>query len=88
MMGNSTPITLSKSDAKDGDEAALGGHAFRIEKQYWVADFAALTELTAQNMQGRLIEPREVANTETWLYHPNSAALIGQGIAAAGGEAL
>ena len=87
-MGNSAPITLSKSDAKDGDEAALGAHVLRIEKQYWVAGLAALTELASQNMQGRLIEPREVANTETWLYHPNSAALIGQGIAAAGGEAM
>ena len=87
-MGNSAPITLSKSDAKDGDEAALGGHAFRIEKQYWGADFAALTELTAQNMQGRLIEPREVGNTGAWLCHPNSAAITGQAIAVTGGEAM
>jgi NAD(P)-dependent dehydrogenase (short-subunit alcohol dehydrogenase family) len=87
-MGNSAPITLSKSDAKDGDEAALGAHVLRIEKQYWVAGLAALTELASQNMQGRLIEPREVGNTGAWLCHPNSAAITGQAIAVTGGEAM
>jgi len=46
----------------------------------------ALAELVRHNPQGRLIEPREVAETVAWLCLPSSAAITGQAIAVAGGE--
>jgi 3-hydroxybutyrate dehydrogenase len=44
-------------------------------------------ELVRKNPQGRLIRPEEVAATVLWLCAPGSAAITGQAIAIAGGEA-
>ncbi len=47
---------------------------------------AARADLAAFNPQGRLIEPREVANSVAWLCHPDSGSITGQSIIVAGGE--
>ncbi|HEY6483033.1 MAG TPA: SDR family oxidoreductase [Steroidobacteraceae bacterium] len=46
----------------------------------------ALGALLASNPQGRLIEPREVAETVLWLCRPGSESVTGQSIVLAGGE--
>jgi len=46
----------------------------------------ALAELVKNNPQGRLIAPKEVAETVVWLCSANSASITGQAIAVAGGE--
>jgi len=46
----------------------------------------ALAELVKNNPQGRLIKPREVAETVAWLCDENSASITGQAISVSGGE--
>jgi len=46
----------------------------------------ALGELVKNNPQGRLVTPREVAETVMWLCSENSASITGQAILVAGGE--
>lgn len=46
----------------------------------------ALAELVKNNPQGRLIQPKEIAEAVLWLCHPNSASVTGQAISVAGGE--
>ncbi len=46
----------------------------------------AIAELTRHNPQGRLVSPREVADTVLWLCGEGAAAVTGQAIAVAGGE--
>jgi NAD(P)-dependent dehydrogenase (short-subunit alcohol dehydrogenase family) len=46
----------------------------------------AVAELTRFNPQGRLIQPREVADTVLWLCRPGSASITGQAISVSGGE--
>lgn len=48
----------------------------------------ALAELTAHNPQGRLIEPREVAQAVGWLCLPDAISVTGQSIVVAGGELM
>ncbi len=48
----------------------------------------ALAQLVAQNPQGRLIQPSEVAETVAWLCLPASASITGQSILVAGGELM
>lgn len=48
----------------------------------------ALAELTVHNPQGRLIQPREVAEAVAWLCLPGSGSITGQSIAVAGGEVM
>ncbi len=43
-------------------------------------------ELTRRNPQGRLVQPREVANAVLWLCLPGSEAITGQAISVSGGE--
>ncbi|HEY8382844.1 MAG TPA: SDR family NAD(P)-dependent oxidoreductase [Microvirga sp.] len=47
---------------------------------------AALAELVRQNPQGRLIDPREVAEAVLWLCGEGARSVTGQAIAVAGGE--
>jgi len=49
---------------------------------------AAISELTADNPQKRLVTPEEVANAVAWLCLPGSEAITGQAIAVAGGEVM
>src|ERR1700761_3690149 len=46
----------------------------------------AITELSKHNPQGRLISPKEVADTVLWLCGEGAGAITGQAIAVAGGE--
>ena len=46
----------------------------------------ALAELVRHNPQGRLIEPREVADAVLWLCGDGARSVTGQAIAVAGGE--
>jgi NAD(P)-dependent dehydrogenase (short-subunit alcohol dehydrogenase family) len=46
----------------------------------------ALAELVKNNPQGRLITPKEVADTVLWLCGPGARSITGQAIAVAGGE--
>lgn len=46
----------------------------------------ALSDFVKHNPQGRLVEPREVADAVLWLCGPGAAAVTGQAIAVAGGE--
>lgn len=48
----------------------------------------ALADLVCHNPQGRLIQPREVAETVAWLCLPSSASITGQSILVAGGELM
>lgn len=48
----------------------------------------ALADIVSHNPQGRLIEPREVAETVAWLCQPVSASITGQSILVAGGELM
>ncbi len=48
----------------------------------------ALAEIVANNPQGRLIKPEEVAETVAWLCGPGSESITGQAIAVAGGEVM
>jgi NAD(P)-dependent dehydrogenase (short-subunit alcohol dehydrogenase family) len=48
----------------------------------------ALASLVATNPQGRLIEPREVADTVLWLCRPGSESITGQSLVLAGGEVI
>ena len=46
----------------------------------------ALADLTRHNPQGRLVDPREVADAVLWLCGPGASAVTGQAVAVAGGE--
>lgn len=46
----------------------------------------ALAELAKHNPQGRLVTPKEVADTVLWLSGEGAGAITGQAIAVAGGE--
>ena len=46
----------------------------------------AIAELTRHNPQGRLVSPREVADSVLWLCGEGASAVTGQAIAVAGGE--
>lgn len=46
----------------------------------------ALSEFVKHNPQGRLIDPREVADAVLWLCGENARSVTGQAIAVAGGE--
>lgn len=48
----------------------------------------AVAALVARNPQGRLIQPREVAEAVAWLCSPGAAGITGQSIAVAGGEVM
>lgn len=52
------------------------------------SDAEALAEFAGQNPQGRLVDPREVADAVAWLCLPASAALNGQSISISGGEVM
>lgn len=48
----------------------------------------ARAALSEKNPQGRLVQPREVADAVLWLASPSAAAITGQAIAVAGGEVM
>ncbi|KRB01156.1 3-hydroxyacyl-CoA dehydrogenase [Devosia sp. Root685] len=48
----------------------------------------ARADLARANPQGRLVDPKEVADAVLWLAGPGASAITGQAIAVAGGEVL
>jgi 3-hydroxybutyrate dehydrogenase len=46
----------------------------------------ALAELVRHNPQGRLVDPREIADAVLWLCGEGAGAVTGQAVAVAGGE--
>ncbi len=59
-----------------------------IVKKTGRSEEQALAELAANNPQGKLVQPAEVASTVSWLCMPGSAAVNGQSIAIDGGELM
>ncbi len=49
---------------------------------------AILAEFTRSNPQGRLVDPREVADAVIWLASPAASAVTGQSISVSGGEVM
>ena len=58
----------------------------RISSRTGRSESEARATLLATNPQGRLIEPREVAETVMWLCRPGSESVTGQSIVLSGGE--
>ena len=58
----------------------------RISTRTGRSESEARATLLATNPQGRLIEPREVADTVMWLCRPGSESVTGQSIVLSGGE--
>jgi len=48
----------------------------------------ARAELAKGNPQGRLVQPREVADAVRWLAGEGASSITGQSIAVAGGEVM
>jgi len=59
-----------------------------IQEKTGRSEADALAALVARNPQGRLIQPREVADTVLWLCSRAAASITGQSIAVAGGEVM
>lgn len=57
-----------------------------ISAKTGLTDTEARAHLTANNPQGRLIQPSDVSATALWLASPAAQAITGQAIAIAGGE--
>ncbi len=57
-----------------------------ITEKTGMSESAARKSLAACNMQGRIIQPDEVASAALWLVGPGSDAITGQAISVSGGE--
>lgn len=66
----------------------LDGAVANITSKTGRSDTEARAELAKGNPQGRLVQPREVADAVAWLASPGAAAITGQAIAVAGGEVM
>lgn len=59
-----------------------------IERKTGRSQQEARAAVTANNPQGRLIQPEEVANCVTWLCLPGSESVTGQALSISGGEVM
>ncbi len=82
------PITVNAVCPGYTDTDIVGSALDNITAKTGRSRDEALAELVAHNPQGRLIEPREVAETVAWLCLPASASITGQSILVAGGELM
>jgi NAD(P)-dependent dehydrogenase (short-subunit alcohol dehydrogenase family) len=64
----------------------LSGSIDNIIKKTGRSREQAVADLARSNPQGRLVSPREVADTVLWLCGEGAGAITGQAIAVAGGE--
>jgi 3-hydroxybutyrate dehydrogenase len=68
------------------DTDLLSGSIDNIMKKTGRSHEQAVADLARSNPQGRLVSPREVADTVLWLCGEGAGAITGQAIAVAGGE--
>ena len=68
------------------DTDLLSGSIDNIMKKTGRSREQAVADLARSNPQGRLVSPREVADTVLWLCGEGAGAITGQAIAVAGGE--
>jgi NAD(P)-dependent dehydrogenase (short-subunit alcohol dehydrogenase family) len=68
------------------DTPLVAGSLDRIVRKTGRSREEALAELVRDNPQGRLVDPREVADAVLWLCGEGAGAVTGQAIAVAGGE--
>lgn len=81
-----TQITVNAVCPGFTDTDLVAGSIDTIMKKTGRDRAQAVTELTKHNPQGRLVSPREVADSVLWLCGEGAGAVTGQAIAIAGGE--
>jgi NAD(P)-dependent dehydrogenase (short-subunit alcohol dehydrogenase family) len=83
-----TPVTVNAVCPGYTDTDIVGETLDNIQAKTGRSREQALADLVAQNPQGRLVKPEEVAETVAWLCLASSAAITGQSIIVAGGELM
>jgi NAD(P)-dependent dehydrogenase (short-subunit alcohol dehydrogenase family) len=81
-----TGITVNAVCPGFTDTDLVAGSLDRIVEKTGRERAEALAELVKHNPQGRLVEPREVADAVLWLCGDGARSVTGQAIAVAGGE--
>src|SRR6201995_3383253 len=81
-----THITVNAVCPGFTDTDLVAGSVDNIMQKTGRSREQAVTELAKHNPQGRLITPKEVADTVLWLCGEGASAVTGQAIAVAGGE--
>jgi 3-hydroxybutyrate dehydrogenase len=81
-----TPITVNAVCPGFTDTDLVAGSIDNIMKKTGRSHEQAVAELAKHNPQGRLVTPKEVADTVLWLCGEGASAITGQAIAVAGGE--
>jgi NAD(P)-dependent dehydrogenase (short-subunit alcohol dehydrogenase family) len=82
----STNITVNAVCPGFTDTDLVASSVENIMKKTGRTREQAIAELARHNPQGRLVTPREVADTVLWLCGEGAGAITGQAIAVAGGE--
>jgi len=81
-----TGITVNAVCPGFTDTDLVAGSVENIMKKTGRSREQAIMELAKHNPQGRLVAPKEVADTVLWLCGEGASAITGQAIAVAGGE--
>jgi 3-hydroxybutyrate dehydrogenase len=81
-----TPITVNAVCPGFTDTDLVAASIDNIMKKTGRSREQAVADLAGHNPQGRLITPKEVADTVLWLCVEGASAITGQAIAVAGGE--
>ena len=81
-----THVTVNAVCPGFTDTDLLSGSVDNIMKKTGRSREQAVADLARSNPQGRLVSPREVADTVLWLCGEGAGAITGQAIAVAGGE--
>ena len=81
-----TRITVNAVCPGFTDTALVAASIDNIMKKTGRSHEQAVAELAKHNPQGRLVTPKEVADTVLWLCGEGASAITGQAIAVAGGE--
>jgi len=82
----STRVTVNAVCPGFTDTDLVGASIENIMEKTGRTRVQATAELSRSNPQGRLVTPREVADTVLWLCGEGASAITGQAIAVAGGE--
>jgi NAD(P)-dependent dehydrogenase (short-subunit alcohol dehydrogenase family) len=83
-----TGITVNAVCPGFTDTPLLRRAAETIRAKTGRSEDEALATLAGANPQGRLVTPKEVADTVLWLASPDSSSVNGQAIVVAGGEVM